>query len=382
MARTAVPRRGSPSALRNLFKLLFALTFIALLTTTARSADHVETVVQFDAAAGELTEGVTVDSRGNVFVSLTPLGQIVKVSAGSTVARPFASVEGLQEGDLGMLGLAVDADDHVYATVVSANTEVNGVWRFDKETGAGEHIAGSEAIGFPNSIIFDQRGVMYVTGTADGAVWYRNADGEIAPWSADPLLAGDGSAGFDVPLGANGIAELFGYIYVGVTETALIVKVPINDDGSAGEATLHSEVGAPVDGIAINQDGVIYVAGVLTNNILRVATDGSVETVLEGNENGLDAPSSVALGPEEGDMQALYAVNFSVAVAPPGGPGPALLRLMVPAAVDDGSEPPIEMPETGASLTGPQISWPLVATLVILFGGVGFAVVRRRRLQI
>lgn len=43
-------------------------------------------------------------------------------------------VEGLQEGDIGMLGLA-HSDGSVYATIFSANPDANGVWRFDVDTG-------------------------------------------------------------------------------------------------------------------------------------------------------------------------------------------------------------------------------------------------------
>ena len=51
--------------------------------------------------------------------------------------------------------------------------------------------------------------------------------------------------------------------------------------------------------------------------------------------DGLDAPSSLAFGTGKGDRQSLYVVNFSVAILPPGGAGPALLRV----AVDEPGQP-------------------------------------------
>src|SRR5829696_7679951 len=39
-------------------------------------------VARFDVAAGELSEGVTVDADGTVYASLSPLGQLVRIGSG------------------------------------------------------------------------------------------------------------------------------------------------------------------------------------------------------------------------------------------------------------------------------------------------------------
>ncbi len=292
-------------------------------------SEHVHTLIPFNIEAGELTEGVALDADGNIFVSLSPLGEIVKVEAGTDSAEPFGAVEGLVEDDIGLLGLAVSESGDVFGAVVSTNAEANGLWRFDGMTGAGEQVAGTEAILLPNAIAFDEAGNVYVTDSVMGAVWRITEDGAVDVWVQDLLLEGNESIGFGIPIGANGIDIHDDTVYVGVLETSSIVTIPIMEDGSAGEATVWAELpeGNHVDGIALDADGNVIVAAPTINAVLLVHADGMVETLATGGEDGLDAPASVVFSVDDDGHQSIYAVNFSVAVAPPGGVGPALLRI-------------------------------------------------------
>ena len=308
------------------FMMCFCIGILGVLSVFG--AGHIETLVAFDIEAGELTEGVAVDANGNVYVSLTPLGEIVKVEAGSDSAEPFGAVEGLMEDDLGVLGLAVDADGNVYGAVFSANEEANGVWKFDAMAGEGEHIAGTEAIQLANAIAFGDDGTMYVTDTIMGAVWSVAEDGTVETWIQDPLLEGDSSAGFPFPIGANGIDVEADTIYVGVLELATIVAIPIMSDGSAGEASVWAQLPEDhlVDGIVLDSEGNVIVAAPTINQVFQVDAEGNID-ILADVDNGLDAPASVAYYVDEDDHAIIYAVNFSVAVAPPGGAGPALVKI-------------------------------------------------------
>ena len=307
-----------------------ALMLAAVLTiATAGAAGHVETVVEFDPNAGELPEGVTVDKTGNVFVSLSPLGELVKVPPGSNVAVPFGSVEGLVPGDFGLIGLTVDAPGNVYGGVFSANPNVHGVWKFDRSTGAAERVPGTGSVIFPNAVAFDKRGTMYITDTILGAVWRVTKGGSAELWIVDPLLAGNGSAGFPFPIGANGIAVRHNTVYVGVSETSSIVTIPILPDRSAGDAELYVQLaGVVIDGIALDVHGGVYVADPLNNEVVRVSEDGSIVTLADVND-GLDGPTSVAFGTGNGEKQSVYVVNFSVALGTPIGAGPSLVKIAV-----------------------------------------------------
>jgi sugar lactone lactonase YvrE len=304
--------------------------------TPKATAEAPSKLVAFDFNAREFTEGVAVDADGDVFASITPQGRLVKIAAGTRKAEDFGKVEGLQKDDFGLLGLNVDDEGNVYGCVVSKNAAANGVWRFDADSGDAERIAGTEKIAFPNSVVVDG-GTIWVTDTtgADGkgAVWRVPKDGDAEIWARDDLLAGNGSAGFGFNIGANGIDVQGDTVYVGVTETAKIVAVPIEADGSAGDARVFADLtkagpeGKPagVDGIDIDEDGNIYVASPIIHVVLKVSFDGKkVETVADAGDD-LDGPASVAIGED-----ALYIANFSGALGESSNKkGPSIVRVPI-----------------------------------------------------
>jgi sugar lactone lactonase YvrE len=279
---------------------------------------------------------VAVDADGNVFASVTPQGRLVRIAAGSKKAEDFGKIEGLKQDDFGLLGLTVAADGTVYGCVVSKNPEANGVWRFDSESGDAERLAGTEEISFANAVIVDGDAV-YVSDTtgADGkgAVWRVPKEGEAEIWAQGGDLAGNGSAGFGFNLGANGIDVYNDTVYVGVTETAKIVAIPINDDGSAGEVRTFADLTkaapgdkpAAVDGIDVDDDGNVYVASPIVHLVLKVSSDGKrVSTVADAGDN-LDGPASVAIGED-----AIYIANFSAALGESSNKkGPSIVRVPI-----------------------------------------------------
>ncbi len=314
----------------NFLKCVLVVLFVCgVLIGTLLGDGHVETLVPFDIDANELTEGVAIDADGNIYVSVSPLGAVVKLAAGSDTVEPFGVVEGLAEGDIGLLGLAVSEAGDVYGALSSSNPDVNGVWVFDGMTGEVERVPGSEAILLPNAVAFDADGVMYITDTVMGAVWTVEAGGSAEVWIQDPLLEGDESIGFGIPIGANGIDVADDTVYVGSMEATTIVAIPILDDGTAGEASVWATLpeGNYVDGIALDNDGNIYVVTPTTNTVFLAHADGTLDTVAT-EADGVDAPASV-IYVEDGDAAAIYIANFSIAVNPPGGAGPSLMRISV-----------------------------------------------------
>ena len=302
-------------------------------------------LARFDAAAGELPEGVTVDADGAVYASLSPLGRLVRIESGGGY-EVVGTVEGLQEGDIGMLGVTAHADGSVYAGVFSANPDAHGVWRFDVDAGEAGRVPGTEQIGLPNAIAFDADGNAYVTDTIAGAVWRVPPGGAAEQWLQHPLLEGDGSIGFPFPLGANGIDvdEAGGTVYVAVLEKGTVVTIPIEDDGSAGAPAVHAEFAdargpALVDGLILDAAGVVYVAQPAANTVARATPDGAIETVAT-QADGLDGPASVAVTTDADGTAHLYVSNFSVGLAPlvpPGGAGPGIVA--IPLGAEAGTPP-------------------------------------------
>ena len=301
---------------------VLAVLALALPVAVASAAVNVDVVVDYDAAAGEQPEGVAVDKRGDVFVSLAPLGQVRKIGRDGSEST-LATLVPPNSGN-GVLGLAVDAPGNVYAAVSTFDPATSGVYRIARD-GSFVRLPGTEAIVFPNGVTLDHRGNVYVTDTILGAVWRIPAAGGPAElWFQSPLLLGSGIFGFGFPLGANGIAFRQGQLVVSNTEGGRLVRITVNPDGSAGLATVLAEGLAllAVDGIAFDVHGDVWAAVIAQSTIVRVSPTGTVTTVATASD-GLDWASSIAFGKDHD----LWAVNF--AIGPPGGPGPALLRLAV-----------------------------------------------------
>jgi sugar lactone lactonase YvrE len=299
--------------------ILLVFTMIAALAgSSAALADgHVSVRVQFDETQGELPEGVAVDKTGNIFVSLAPLGRLMKIAPGASQAVGFGQVDGIDPAtDLGILGLATDAKGNIYAGVQSANPDANGVWVFERGSGDATRIPGSESIGLANDVAFDKRGNLYITDSALGAIWRVPKHGALEPWLVgDPNLAGDGSLGAGVPIGANGIEYHYGVLYVAVSEQSSLVTVPVGPKGSPGASTVMATFptdvfpGAP-DGLAVDAHGDVYVALIAQQTIARVDSAGDVSSVASGDP--LDWPSSIAFGTSRGEQKSLFAVSFSI----------------------------------------------------------------------
>jgi sugar lactone lactonase YvrE len=306
---------------RRLIAGLAAAAF-AFPVAVAGAAIDIDVVVDYSPAAGELTEGVAVDKRGDVFVSVTPLGQIRKYEPdGSEIMRVQLVPPG---SGIGLAGLAVDAPGSLYVAAITFSPATQGVYKVSRD-GSFTRLPGTGAIGFANGVTLDKRGNVYVTDTARGAVWRVPANGGAAAvWYESSLLQGTGAFNFGFPLGANGIAYRQNEIVVGNTEGARLVRIAIEPDGSPGAVSVLADGPSllGVDGIALDVHGNVWAAVIAQSTIVRVSPSGGITTIATAAD-GLDWASSVAFG-KNGD---LWAVNY--AIGPPGGPGPALLRLAV-----------------------------------------------------
>lgn len=289
----------------------------------------VETVVHYDKAAGELPEGVVMDSGGNLYVTLPPIGQIRKIDSYG-VPTPFATLGTPPFLGPGALGLEVDVRGNIYAAVASFE-DSHGVWCVFPD-GAKILLPGSQAISFPNALTFDELGNLYVTDSLAfteaghiGRVWRVPPGGTAEVWSEDPLLSGVVNPIVD-PLGANGIAYRQGRVFVANTTTMQIVRILVQPDGSAGTAEVVADMNeflAPeavfpfpvpvpplLDGIALDAQGNIYAAVAGQHKLVRLPPDGSSLAVLADFSDGLQLPAGLAFGTSRGTRRDLFITNF------------------------------------------------------------------------
>jgi sugar lactone lactonase YvrE len=303
------------------------LALVVFVDAGAAANGQVEPFVTFDPTAGEFPESITSDKAGDLYVSMFVLDQIRRID--STGAQTV--VAQLPRGAT-PAGVKLDASGALYVAATGFNLATGqtdpttrGVYRVAGD-GSAKRIPGTDAIAFPNDLAFDNRGNMYVTDPAGGAVWRISRNGAVVRWIDDPLLHGTGELlGF--PYGANGIAFSHNRLLISNTELGLLVAIPIEPDGDAGEPTVvaSSPLLLGIDGIAIDTRGNVYCAINGQDMLVAVRFDGSI-SILAAAADGLNQPSSVAFGTGDGEHQTLLVVNFAVASP---APTPGVLKLQV-----------------------------------------------------
>ncbi|ESS09613.1 MAG: hypothetical protein A07HN63_00418, partial [uncultured archaeon A07HN63] len=186
---------------------------------------------------------------------------------------------GVDVGDDGTVYVAVPTDD-----------EQGGIWEVPPD---GEAAQLATIGGFPNGVFADGDRLL-VTESFDGTVFAVGTDGSTSTWLDDDRLDPSG-------LGANGITRsAAGDVYVAVTEasddTGRLLRVPVADDGSAGEPSVFAEGSTfyGADGVTAREER-LYLAVNNRQQVLELSEEGE-PVALATAEDGLVYPSDVVVG--------------------------------------------------------------------------------------
>jgi len=304
--------------------LAIVTPLIIALTAWAHPSFATNSVISFDPEQGQFPEGIAFDHQGAMYVSLAPLGQILRFEPNGSPS-PFASFEPGTSG-LAVLGLASDHRGTIYAAVPSNAPSAHGVWAIAPD-GEATRLAGSEAIVFPNALAFDHHGNLYVTDSILGAIW-RIAPGAPAElWLQQEALEGLAVLN-PFPLGANGIAYFRGRLLVANTEKRHIVEIPILHGGAPGAPSIvysFSGVSEFLDGVAVDVVGNAYVLVAGTSELVRIERSGEATTIA-GTADGLNVPVSLAFGTRGSGRHTLYITNLSLPTLTPS-PTPGVIAV-------------------------------------------------------
>jgi hemoglobin len=134
-------------------------------------------------------------------------------------------------------------------------------------------------------------------------------------WLAHPYLTKIS----DNPLmpGVNGIKVFRDHVYLTSTERALVLGVPVNQDGTAGRVEVLADHFV-ADDLALDVDGNMYLATHVNNTLERLSPTGE-RTVLAGPEDGLHGATAVAFGRTPQDVQTVYVTTTGGIIAPMDG---------------------------------------------------------------
>ena len=226
-------------------------------------------------------EGIAAGPEGTLYAG-GEAGQIYRIAEGGAVEQ-FASTQGF------IYGVTIDAAGDVYAcdfgntcvTRVSVAGEVSTY-----STGTAER-----PMRVPNFSAFDDAGNLYVTdsgewGRDDGLVYRIAPGGETSVWTERSPRFPNGCC-----LSPDG-----GALLVVESRGRTIVRIPIEDDGSAGAPSpLVDLSGSQPDGVALAGDGTMFVGCYRPDRLYRIAPDGSVEIFAEDPDGVvLNQPANVA----------------------------------------------------------------------------------------
>ncbi len=249
-------------------------------------------------------EGIITDSKGNVYASLLAERAVIVINQNGA-QRIFARVPG--NGSL--LGLAVDGQDNIYvgdANFGDPQRSCNCIRKINQQ---GNVTTFASGIPIPNGLIFDRDGNLLVTSSGQGAIYKVDKDGKVSLFLDHDLIK---SHNQQFPIGANGIAIANdGTIYVANTGDSSIIRIKDGNASLFGPA--KDFPGA--DGLALDSEGNLYIAQNSANTISALTPRGAKVIVAQnGNSTGvngqLEAPASIAFY-----QDSLYVANADF----PGG---------------------------------------------------------------
>lgn len=261
-------------------------------------------------------EGIARDPKGNLYAASfasQPIANICVLNKNGQLFDKIPVLHGTAPVTA-LLGELFEPDHGLY--VVDFANGIKGNGRLLKVNPA-THAVTTLATGFAaaNAIAMDRHRNLFVSDSFTGRIHKVAPDGSSNEvWIDDPLLRTKGQP----PFGANGLAfdRDQEFLYVANTGDSTVLRVPVEEDGSAGEievfaagADLGPEALHGADGIMFDVKGNLYVCANQANEIQVLSPDGELIARYKGRgANALDFPASLVFG-----GHSLYITNLSLA---------------------------------------------------------------------
>lgn len=320
--------RRNPRALLVTLVCTLAATASALALAPPASAHPGSRVVRIVSLTDpQLPESITLDRHGDIYLSLNPLREILKIAPDGAQST-FATIP----AGTASLGVRLDAHGNAYLAVVGS-----GIWRVPADGGAPALFA--PLPGVPNGLAFDRRGNLYVSESLGGVIYRISRNGSVTAWSASPLLKGTTGPGpcgvvhpSGLPLGANGIAfnARGTAMFVNNTTLGTVVRIPVKRDGRAGPAGVYAGPACVLwgaDGMALDIRDNVYVAANAERDIVRVGPGGRLRVLASfAAGDPLFSPSDIAFGTGRGDRTEIFISDFAKFT---GGVGAGVVKMNV-----------------------------------------------------
>jgi len=175
----------------------------------------------------------------------------------------------------------------------------------------------------PNGIVVDEHGNFFVTDLTAGSVSKITPNGAVSTFASGGLLAPAPIPSAGLTLGSNDLVFNQEQTALFVTNVGqdMVVKITIGTDGKAGAITKFASIPGP-DGIAFDQQRLLYVTSPFTNSVYTITSNGSTRKLsIETTQEPLNNPSNLAFQGHQ-----LYITNLAI-----GGTGSIEVATVRPA---------------------------------------------------
>lgn len=266
-----------------------------------------------------LPTAVAIDSKGNVFIADDMNHRIRRVSSNGIITTVVGTGErkpGTPDGPAREInlnqayGVAVDSKDNLYVLnrgfgrvyKITADGMARTIIGTGERGYNGDGILATEAmVDWPDHLVVDDSGVIYLADTWNNRVRKVTTDGIIhtIAGTGEKGSSGDGGPAIDaqvrspvaIALGPDGslyVAEFSGHRIRRISADGIITTVAgTGEPGYNGEGIIATEalIGEPC-GVAVDQDGLIYIGEQLNHRIRVVTKSGHIYTVAGTGEPG------------------------------------------------------------------------------------------------
>ena len=261
-------------------------------------------------------EGLAQDAAGHLFAAVSTTGEIVRLDEGGR-ATHVATVPSAPLAAAGRTwGIAFGPDGDLYAAYVwhyseaeemdpfhlgcrDSRDQYTGVYRVNPRSGAVTPWLTKRdgwPVCFPDDVALDSAGAVYVTDETLSGIWKIAPDRHVALWSSHPLLQWPPAPFGAFPQGANDlvITPDGRSIYVVTEGSPMLLRIPINSDGSAADPVIIARDMSALDGVALDEKGNVFVSEVLRNEIWLYSPGGESRVLIASADTApLVGPTSL-----------------------------------------------------------------------------------------
>lgn len=267
-------------------------------------------------------EGIAIDPTGNLYAAsfaFQSVANICVIDGDGNLVRKIPVSAG-PAGVAALLGELFEPSQGLYVVDVGSlnRPAPNGrLLRIDPATGEATVLA--DGYTAPNAIAQNRHRDLFVSDSFQGRIYKVPPDGSSNQvWIDDPLLRTNGFP----PFGANGVAfdRDQRFLYVANTGDSRVLRIPVQDDGSAGPIEIFAD-GAAInarqgttgalhgaDGIMFDVQGNLYVCANQENEIQVLSPDAALIARHKGSgATALDFPASLVF-----KGRSLFITNLSL----------------------------------------------------------------------